>query len=332
MAIGTGQVSLADIQTEYGGTAPTALSEYYSNGNAPASGEIQIHADFNGTSAVANLSWSTAGADVYKWESAMGCGSKSSFLTMKGKINGFETGLCREYNGSSWSNGGYTGIPSSNGIGFGTQTAGAWAGGYRQYISNAITNCDEYNGSSWSTGGSLGTPRAYTSGGGPSQTTAMITGGSKYSPTVRLTTSEEYNGTSWSAGGNMSEDRATGGWVGDNTSGHLLMGAKDSGGAQSSAFEYNGSTWSTGGSGTTAVRYTAGWGSTSLGYIGGGWRSGTGYKVVQRYNGTAWASDADLPGNKYLHVYSTSSTTGTNGFLQAGYGNSGVETTAYKAS
>ena len=60
MAItGSGQVSLADLQTEFGGSAPTALSEYYRNGSAgvpngasavPESGEIQF-SDFYGTSA-----------------------------------------------------------------------------------------------------------------------------------------------------------------------------------------------------------------------------------------------------------------------------------------
>ena len=52
MALGTGQLSLGDIAGEYGGSAPHALSEYYSKGNAPSSGEIQIHADFNGTANV----------------------------------------------------------------------------------------------------------------------------------------------------------------------------------------------------------------------------------------------------------------------------------------
>ena len=50
MAIGSGQVSLGDIATEYGGDEPHALSEYYDKGNAPGSGEVQIHADFQGTS------------------------------------------------------------------------------------------------------------------------------------------------------------------------------------------------------------------------------------------------------------------------------------------
>ena len=45
---GSGQVSLNDIATEFGGDAPHALSEYHGKGNAPSSGEIQIAADFYG--------------------------------------------------------------------------------------------------------------------------------------------------------------------------------------------------------------------------------------------------------------------------------------------
>ena len=47
---GSGQIALSDIQTEFGGSAPTALSEYYeAAAGIPASGEIQLAADFYGT-------------------------------------------------------------------------------------------------------------------------------------------------------------------------------------------------------------------------------------------------------------------------------------------
>ena len=46
----SGQISLSQIAAEFGGSAPHSLSEYYGNGNAPASGEIQLAADFYGTS------------------------------------------------------------------------------------------------------------------------------------------------------------------------------------------------------------------------------------------------------------------------------------------
>jgi len=55
----SGQISLSDIATEFGGSAPHSLSEYYSKGNAPASGEIQLAADFYGTSSAASISYVT---------------------------------------------------------------------------------------------------------------------------------------------------------------------------------------------------------------------------------------------------------------------------------
>ena len=46
----SGQIKLSEIATEFGGSAPHALSEYHGKGNAPSSGEIQLAADFYGTS------------------------------------------------------------------------------------------------------------------------------------------------------------------------------------------------------------------------------------------------------------------------------------------
>ena len=44
----SGQISIGDIATEFGGDAPHSLSEYYGKGNCPASGEIQLAVDFFG--------------------------------------------------------------------------------------------------------------------------------------------------------------------------------------------------------------------------------------------------------------------------------------------
>jgi hypothetical protein len=58
----SGQISLSNIQSEFGGSNPISLSEYYGKGNAPASGEIQLAADFYGTSSF-NAQWS--GNSIY---------------------------------------------------------------------------------------------------------------------------------------------------------------------------------------------------------------------------------------------------------------------------
>ena len=51
MAIPTSKpLTMSTVQTEYGGSNPINMSEYYGKGNAPASGQIDLWADFNGTS------------------------------------------------------------------------------------------------------------------------------------------------------------------------------------------------------------------------------------------------------------------------------------------
>jgi len=50
ISLGTKAGTDRSISAEFGGDAPHSLSEYYDKGNAPASGEIQMGADFHGTS------------------------------------------------------------------------------------------------------------------------------------------------------------------------------------------------------------------------------------------------------------------------------------------
>lgn len=47
----SGQLSMSDIATEFGGTQPDSLSEYYNRGNVPSSGQISI-GDFYGQGAL----------------------------------------------------------------------------------------------------------------------------------------------------------------------------------------------------------------------------------------------------------------------------------------
>tara|TARA_A100000172_G_scaffold16884_1_gene9196 strand:+ start:964 stop:1527 length:564 start_codon:yes stop_codon:yes gene_type:complete len=58
----SGQIKLSEIAAEFGGSAPHSLSEYYGDGNAPSSGEIQLAADFYGTSASLHTSTITTGS------------------------------------------------------------------------------------------------------------------------------------------------------------------------------------------------------------------------------------------------------------------------------
>lgn len=52
----SGAIKLSDIQTEFGGTNPIAISEYYGSDTVPASGVISL-SDFYGTSSVPPVSF-----------------------------------------------------------------------------------------------------------------------------------------------------------------------------------------------------------------------------------------------------------------------------------
>lgn len=70
----SGQIKLSEIATEYGGSEPHALSEYHDKGNAPASGEIQLAADFYGTSNTFSFSITSNASQVNLRSTAVSAG------------------------------------------------------------------------------------------------------------------------------------------------------------------------------------------------------------------------------------------------------------------
>ncbi len=70
----SGQIKLSEIAAEYGGSEPHALSEYHDKGNAPASGEIQIAADFYGTSNTFSFSITSNASQVNLRSTAISAG------------------------------------------------------------------------------------------------------------------------------------------------------------------------------------------------------------------------------------------------------------------
>lgn len=69
----SGQIKLSEIATEFGGSAPHALSEYYDAASGvPSSGEIQLAADFYGKSNI--FSFNVTGSDVNLRSAAVSAG------------------------------------------------------------------------------------------------------------------------------------------------------------------------------------------------------------------------------------------------------------------
>jgi len=60
----SGQISLSNIASEFGGSAPHALSEYYGSDTVPSSGQISF-SNFYGTSSITYLAQSNVGSGTF---------------------------------------------------------------------------------------------------------------------------------------------------------------------------------------------------------------------------------------------------------------------------
>jgi hypothetical protein len=96
----TGAISLGDVEGEFGGSAPTSISEYYSaDTGVPASGEISL-SDFYGTSAVSRvtinltISANTNNYNIYTQASAdptYDAGNTDVILTVNARLGSSST-------------------------------------------------------------------------------------------------------------------------------------------------------------------------------------------------------------------------------------------------
>jgi|GEM_PF-2241743 len=190
---GSGALSLDDIQTEFGGTNPIGLSEYYSAAaGVPASGEISI-ADFYGTSARVVIPIAVTNATNYVIYDNRGptydAGKSDITLTISGNIGSTTTATAALRTGTFASgdtvtivnNGSIRAFGGGGGPG-GSSTSGApgGAGGHAIDLGfpTTVTNNSLIQGGGGGGGGGgvlagispapkgPGTPYAYGGGGG----------------------------------------------------------------------------------------------------------------------------------------------------------------------
>jgi hypothetical protein len=300
MAItGSGQVSLSDIQTEFGGSNPIGLGEYYDKGNAPSSGEIQLAADFYGTSAYGGITWSTDDDTP----ASLSFGIKFGIIGAQGIVdcndkNASGYPSTYEHNGSSWSTTGDCAGTHGVGCGGGTQGAGVIASGWDDVGGDESNVTEEYNGSTWSTGGNMVSGSAYSTGGGTLQTAQLITGGASYGPTVRdLSMTQTYNGTSWSNESVSSDGRGSSysGESGGNgldaffsASGQLDAGAN----TNTQLFNQSGGSWTSKAAANSAKTYGSSSSDGTRVYRVGG---SSVVDTVESWVENAWTSENALP-------------------------------------
>lgn len=242
--------------------------------------------------------WVAGGALTLQRACVGGAGSLAAALCMGGYNDPSGGGLNNtdEYDSSSWSSGGN--LPANRlwGAGFGTQTAGAFAGGCDDNI-ECVQSTYEYNGSSWSSGGNLPAVRA-ESGAAGTQTAGLIIGGVDSDKYI-VNTTKEYDGSSWSSGGNLSQNNTLPGAAGTQTAG-LCFGGNNGQGVNITE-KYDGSAWTTDGNLSAKKKDPAGTGTQTAGLCCGGniWVSGGGpgsgaTDQTEEYDGSSWSAGGTM--------------------------------------
>ena len=260
---------------------------------------------------------------------------------------------CREYNGSSWSDGGDTEASIMSMIVSGTLNSAIYFGGYDDTPGTAsyTSRSETYNGTSWSDATSMRHNMSGT-GTGRSTTDAIMCSGSTTTGSENTGVSEELDGTTWSAGGTRNTATTAGAAAGGIADCLAMSGYAWSGSNETNACEsYNGSSWSAENNVGISSRYSCGWGSGAAeAWMIGGINYESPYgsptpHVVDRtpeyWNGTSWADDTNPPtaggtsGGKYnLNINgATTSNTGTQGAaVFAGYNYTAPNTSAKQNS
>ena len=230
-----------------------------------------------------------------------------------------------EYNGNTWTT--VNNYPQSiNDPGScGVLTAGLGLGGLNPPSIPSFPTTGrvtaEYDGTNWTAGGSY-TYDAWGTQCAGTQTATIASGGHNYPmPPGNRNDSAEYNGSTWTAGNNMSQVRAIFSAGGSQTA-SFACGGRSSPGVEDPTNlceEYDGTNWTTGGNYIVAVKEnTAGGGPQTAGYVAGG-SAPTATSITGTYDGTAWSTAANLPGNQQLNG-GTSNNTGPSNAMSFGGG------------
>lgn len=272
---GSGALSLDDIQTEFGGTNPIGLSEYYSAAaGVPASGEISI-ADFYGTSARVVIPIAVTNATNYVIYDNRGptydAGKSDITLTISGNIGSTTTATAALRTGTFASgdtvtivnNGSIRAFGGGGGNG-GSTSAGApgGAGGHAIDLGfpTTVTNNSLIQGGGGGAGGggSLnfiqpapkgpGTPRSYGGGGGGGGSGVGLGGAGGYGATGSGAAGAVGGADTGGAGGGGASTAGDGGTGGNRgvagAAGGSSTYAGGAGGAAGKAIVPNGNTLS----------------------------------------------------------------------------------------
>ena len=188
--------------------------------------------EYNGTS------WTTGN----NLPAARGCGSRGGIGTQTAAIiavggDGIPTNAdaaTLKYDGTNWTAGGSMSTGRLYTAGFGTQTAGLYAGGY---TTAAVANVELYDGTSWSETTDISTARySFASSTNSPQTSGVIAGGD--AAPGQTTATESWNGSSWTTRATMGTAISTGTGAGSSSGSMMSSGGYISPSAKTNVEEF----------------------------------------------------------------------------------------------
>ena len=301
-----------------GSTGPAGLA----SGGEAAPGNTNTTEEFNSsTNVITAGAWSSGGA-IPQAVRGGGSGGTQTASWLAGGLQypGDTKNKTWTYDGNSWSSA--EDIPANYFIGgsCGPATAGLLWDGIGSYGPGTATY--EWDGTNWTSGGSLpaigpGGCQA-DNGAGVGQTAAVALGGIGDPPPALSDRMISYNGASWSADEAMPTGRASSSSDGPNTA----IWAAGGPGTASTTIEYNGASWTTSGNtvyGMPGNSSGNGWGPQTQAIIGGASNSTPTATQSQQYDGTAWATLANMSVARNNAAQATKTAGTQTGWIAGGY-------------
>ena len=238
--------NLATGRQNLGGIGATSSAAVAFGGQVPSPASSLTEEWNVTTSTITGAAWA-AGGNTANTRRNAGCMGTQTATLYAGGFGPPYLDHSEEYNGTAWTEGNNLTIARECSTGgFGTQTAGALAGGgapdnisspYDGYSNST----DEYNGTSWSEGGDINSNRLGMATCG-TQTAGFGAGGYRganhpASPPSNTTECEQYDGTSWTEVADLNTAKSSCGHFGTQTASIAIRGAGNN------TESWNGSTW-----------------------------------------------------------------------------------------
>ncbi len=201
--------------------------------------------------------------------------------------------------GGTWASGGSLPEGRNSGVGFGTQTAALFGGGYNG--TNYVNTTFEYDGTSWTAGGALTASAGQARAGQGVLTAGGAVAGYKTSGNAVINNYETYDGTSFTERADLNTARQAMAASGSITAALGVGGTSSTGPGSTqtgltNVESYDGSSWSEiteVNTGRKAATSFPGGPAPTMIFVGGASTS-TIYANVETYNGSAWTEIAEL--------------------------------------